>query len=390
MTTVLEKPVGRTDTHQSPSSHGTYADITDRWADYEYGRTEERLGVVATELATVRTTGRHTVLAMDETRQPGGNFKYNGMAAVIDKAIAECPDIDTFYIGTAGNAGAALVAAVRNRRKRAVIDAPSSLVDSKRDLMTSPASTVHAEHPSVEAATAAAGQRAEADSFGKFVHAYNDLDAIAGQGMVAHRAIRGLLARHREGRLDLSKDRVTFLLQRGGGSLLTAFACAVRQLKEQGVAGDNLRVYEVRPYESIERFDGLFVKAPGSYAESILRDDTYVHDTVYVDDVDAGQAMLEARRRFGRTYEPSGIAGLAAVQQLWNSEPPTTFVTVLSGANSSPAAYEHFTQAPGRHQKKLLTDLLGRSLDELLAQPYTPGQRWQPTPHYYGRTPATK
>jgi threonine dehydratase len=401
MTKVLENSTLLTDLRVANSSWDTYSELTSRWNEsYRPRVTEARLGVVATRLATFRQTGRHEVLTIDETDQPGGNFKFNGMAAVVDATLKNNPDVERFYIFSAGNAGAALVASISERNKRAtlagehnksvIVDTPRTLVLSKRNQLTGPNSTIYAVHDSIETAKVVSEMRAKNDDAGVFIHAYDNIDAIAGQGMVAHRAIQGLLARHQEGSLDITKDRITFLLQRGGGSLLTAFACAVQELKSRGIGGDNLQVVEVRPKESHERYDGLHVNEPGSYAKTVLDDPGFVQGTVHVSDVDTGRAMLDAHRRFGKQYEPSGLAGLAAVNSIWNSLPPTTFVTVLSGANSSPEAYKHFTGAPGCNQRAVLAGLESRSLKEVLQQQYDPYAEWQPTPHYYGRTPARR
>ncbi|HSH18584.1 MAG TPA: pyridoxal-phosphate dependent enzyme [Candidatus Saccharimonadales bacterium] len=393
-------------TTESLTADDTYGALLERWEDYTAGKTEEQLGITPTALEQVRTPGRHRLLVLDETGQPGNNFKYNGMAWALRRKLADDPSLRRLYIGSAGNAGAALVAAAFHHNSlsgndrlaaqdlEVVVDTPQSLVPAKRQLLEAPNSSVHAEHPSVEAATAKAMARAAEDERGMFVHAYDDLDAIAGQGMVAKRTLVSLLERGEQGSVDLRRQRIRLLVQRGGGSLLTGFACELRRLQERGDLGENVELHEVRPVESPDKYDGLNVSAPGSYAGSVLDDPRFVHGTVHVNDLDTGRAAHHmALHTGGRRFEPSGLAGVAAFKQLQTTEAePTVCVAVLSGANYSPEAYAYFRDAPRRNQAKLLGSFASRSLEELQNQGFDPDRHaaWQPTPHFYGRYPASR
>lgn len=397
MTTTLTAPrvhehPADTAAAQTVSSEDVCQEVTRRWADYEPGATEEYLGIVPTELEQVRVAGRHALLAMDETRQPGNNYKYNGIAVALDRKLAERATQDDkpvrrIHIGSAGNAGAAAVEAARRRGLWVVVQTPKSLVQSKRELLESENSEVHAVHDSVEASTDAAKTRASADEHGLFMHAYDDLDTIAGQGLVAKRAIASLLQRQELGRVDLQRERVAFLIQRGGGSLITGFACALQEAKKDGVFGDNVELYEVRPSESSDRYDGLRVKAPGKYAQAILDDPCYVNGTVCINDFDTGRAAGDAGRHFHKRFEPSGLAGVAAFEHLRDSSEPATFVTVLSGSNTTSEGYAYFADAPRRSQAATVRSFVSRTRRELLDVPYGAPSSQQLNPCDYGRQP---
>lgn len=372
MTAVLEKyPV----VQQAPSSHETFQSLKEAWSEYLPGQTEADLDLHYTQLEPLAGTGRHTVLALDETQQPGNNFKSNGMRWKIQRLMQQQSHLERLYIGSAGNAGAALASAGSAFGLDVIVDAPESLVSSKKALLNQYGSTVNAVHDSVEAATSAAAGRAAEDSLGAFVHPYDDIDAIAGQGMIGLRALEGLLTMQTSGQLDLQKDPVTFLVQRGGGSLLTGIACAVHEKKLQGLFGDNVRVTEVRPEESVHMYDGLNVVEAGTIARSVIEDREFVHDSISVNDEETGRAAQLLRRRYGPgiLFEPSAMIGVSAFQKLRAStEKPTTFVTVLSGSNTSREVFTQFLDVPYQKSQERLRHLGSRTLEELQAQPFDP------------------
>lgn len=392
MTVLAEAPVEQDVTEYTLDSQETFAAVQEAAGDYHPRQTEAELGLLYTKPEMLHDTGRHVLLTQDETVQPGGNYKSNGAFWKVAQVLRDWPEVPGFYVGSAGNAGAGVVAAASAVGKHVTVETPDTLVASKRALLETPLSTVHSEHASVEQATAAALARAEAEG-GVFIHPYDDLDMIAGQSMVGMRAVLGLLEQQDAEQLDLTRDPVTFLVQRGGGSLLTGVACAVYALKQAGLAGDNVRVLEVRPEESEDLYDGLKVAKPGHYAQSILDDSAFVQGTVYINDEATGRAANRLYKHYGKRFEPSGMAGVAAFEQLRANTPePTVFVTVLSGANTSDEAFQYFAETPARlnaARQEQVRHLGGRTLAELQAQTFDKNNsRMRLLQHAYGRYPA--
>ena len=388
------------------TANGTYSEILEHWSNYQPEITERQLGINPTQLDTVRLDrlrifGGHKLLVMDETVQPSNNFKYNGLSAALHHNLTEHPGLRKIYIGSAGNAGAALVAAAGfynnklefsgydSRRLEVVVETPTDLVEMKRTLLTSDFSAVNAVHASVEAATAVAKQKAEDDPDGIFIHAYDDPAAIAGQGFVAKRAFRSLLNMEAAGAINLSENRVKILIQRGGGSLLTGFACELYNLKQQGILGDTVQLYQVRPEESLQHYDGLRVTMPGSYAQTVIDDPEFVAGTIHIQDQHTSKAVHAMGHTYHKRFEPSGLAGIAGFYKEQAVDDPTIYVTVLSGANYSSKAYDYFKDLPRRKETEFLGSLTSREyVDVDTTTQLTSPQGLNPCT--YGRYPSSK
>jgi threonine dehydratase len=220
--------------------------------------------------------------------------------------------------------------------------------------------TIDASYDTVAEGVTTAQQLAEEDPTVAFLHPYNDPNGIAGQAMVGRRIVTGLLAQSAQGSLDLHKDPVVINVQVGGGSLLTGVACAVVEAKEAGLFGNNVYVQAVRPERKTdgtlnEKYDGLFVEEPGSYAQAILQDSRFVQSTTTVSEHDSGLAAHRLATALRKPIEPAGLAGAAAFeQQAPENTTPTVYVSIASGENVTPALYEHFRDEPRRHQNAII------------------------------------
>jgi threonine dehydratase len=325
-----------------------YEQVLTGMHDIDMRGLQAEMGVIATTLTEIPVNGRHRLLILDETVQPGNNFKYNGASYAVKRLVETQPDVREIVTGTAGNFGSAVAAAAQKLGLACHIKAPADLSDAKNIQMERYGAKLDTSYPDVLAAIAAAEQEAVVDPRVAFLHPFNDLNAIAGQAMVGQRIVNGLLQRQQESKLDLQADPVEILVQRGGGSLLTGVACAVKQLKDARVASENLQVCEVRPEFETDgqlnlKYDGLAVEAPGSYARIILDDPEFVQDKVEVSEVDTGHAALKMHWRLHKSYEPSGLAGVAAcLKAMATAKAPTTYVAVLSGANVTPERFRYF------------------------------------------------
>lgn len=327
-------------------------------SDYFYGS----LGVRATEAVEYPINGPHRYLVIDETLQDGKAFKTNGMAYAVAKAADDNPKLETVITSSAGNAAEAVAIAASRHNLEVIANVPKGVSPVKLARLEQRGVVVRPYFQSVEAGLADAASQAErSDGRMHFLHPYDDPDAIAGQAMVGRRILDSLLKQQAGGSLDLHRDPVVINVQVGGGSLLTGVACVMRRAKDLGLLGDNVRLQAVRPErktdgELNEKFDGLCVERLGSYAQTMWCDKRFVQHYDTVTELDAGQAAHRLAGFLGKCVEPAGLVGAAAYEKQ-TFDTPTVFVTIASGANVTPEAYDYFRGITRRHQLKILGDL---------------------------------
>ncbi len=165
-----------------------------------------------------------------------------------------------------------------------------------------------------------------------FVHPFDDLDVIAGQGTIALEM------------LDQQPDLDTLVVAVGGGGLISGIATAARALK----AGlDIVGVQSARFPAMVNAIkgtaheqgissiaDGIAVGQPGIITQGIVR--RLVDDMVLVDEGDIEQAIVMLLEIEKTLVEGAGAAGLAALLK-----DPTRFAgrkvgLVLCGGNIDP------------------------------------------------------
>lgn len=184
---------------------------------------------------------------------------------------------------------------------------------------------------SYDAASAAATEEAEKD--GRiFVHPYDDLEVMGGQGTLADEVVMS-----GQGPFDVA------LLQIGGGGMAAAAACWLKRqypgikiigVETEGQACMSAAVAAGEPValDKVDIFcDGTAVKKAGKLTFALCRElvDEYV--TVTNDDVCwAVQRIWEANRI---AVETSGAMGVAAALKLGEQLRGQTVLAVLSGAN---------------------------------------------------------
>jgi threonine dehydratase len=334
----------------------SYADVADVAAERIADLTEkamangdqlEAMGVVQPGLEEVETHGPHELWVIDQTEQLTGAFKYNGAANAALEA-AKDPDVHRIYAASAGNWGAGLAEAGPRLGLDVIISGPEDLSPVKEAAMTDRGATVIKTFPNVVEAAQTTEQWAEADPNGIFLHPFNNENGVGGQGLVGAQAVSELHKQQEAGKIDLMSDRLVILVPQGGGSLIAGVAVAVQQERAARRMGDNVEVVAVRPELDEEDFpnrlfDGLAVKEPGSMTAPIIESERYVQDTVTVTEQSAGRAALRLAAVRGVEYEPSGLAGVAAYEQLApaNHDRPTTYLTILSGKNVAPDRYAY-------------------------------------------------
>lgn len=162
-----------------------------------------------------------------------------------------------------------------------------------------------------------------------FVHPFDDIDVIAGQGTIALEI------------LEEHPDTDILLVPVGGGGLISGIAYAAKQIKP------SIKVYGVEPVGaramqlSLEKnrlfeldivntiAEGVAVKKPGALAFEIIP--KYVDDILIVDDYDIMEAFLLLLERHKLIAEAAGVLPLAGLKKL--KEKDKKVVSVISGGN---------------------------------------------------------
>ena len=169
----------------------------------------------------------------------------------------------------------------------------------------------------------------EKDQGAVFLHPFNDINVIYGQGTIGLEIIEDL------------KNFDVVICPIGGGGLLSGISLALKEfnpnIKIIGVqaAGANAMEQsflkgELTPLPSVSTIaDGIAVKSPGDLTFSIIKD--YVDEVVTVTDeeiVDAFLALIEKQKLVA---EASGAVSLAALSKLNIKD--KNVVCIISGGN---------------------------------------------------------
>ncbi|WZL72971.1 threonine ammonia-lyase [Clostridiaceae bacterium 35-E11] len=175
----------------------------------------------------------------------------------------------------------------------------------------------------------AEAQRLEKKKGYYFVHPFDDLDVIEGQGTIGLEILEEL------------QDADCILVPVGGGGIISGIALAAKTLKPDikviGVepegakamklSMDQNRLVHLDAVSTIA--DGVAVKKPGDLTFSIIKD--YVDEMIVVSDfdiMDASLLLLEKHKLIG---ENAGVLSLAALKKM--QEKNKKVVSVVSGGN---------------------------------------------------------
>jgi threonine dehydratase len=308
--------------------------------------------------------GRPLVLKC-EYLQRTGSFKVRGAY----NCIASLPAGTPVVTASAGNHAQGVALAATERGLRATVFMPETASLPKVQATRDYGAEVVLGGASYEDASAAA--HAHADRTGaRYVHAFDDLLVIAGQGTVG---------------LELAEqapEAETFVVPVGGGGLAGGVGAALKALRPGcrvvgvepvGAADMELALAAGRPV-TLERVDtiadGIAVKQVSPL--TLAHAQAFVDDIVTVDDEQISRALILLLERAKAVVEPSGAAALAAVLTgRVGGEPGSPVAAILSGGNIDSALLtrliHHGLEAAGRHLlvRVVLEDRPG-SLHDLL------------------------
>jgi threonine dehydratase len=282
-------------------------------------------------LPSVTLTARfeREVVLKAESLQRTGSFKIRGALNKLAALGDDCANGVT--AGSAGNHAWALAQAAHVRGVSCEVFMPVEAPLSKAEGCSTLGAVVHRGGTSVEECVAAAKARAHEAGM-VFVHPFDDLDVIAGQGTLGLELLEDVA--------DVAKVIVPV----GGGGLASGVAIAMKSARPEveivGVQVDTVAAYpeSLRRGEAIEVpaaltiADGIAVKRPGELTLGLIQH--WLDDMVVVPEDAVADAMVMLMEKARLVVEGAGAVGVAAL--LGGQTAPAahgTTVVVLSGGN---------------------------------------------------------
>jgi len=271
-----------------------------------------------------------TVVLKAENLQRTGSFKVRGalakLAALGPEGVAA-----GVVAGSAGNHALSLAYAARLRGVRCEVFMPGDAPLRKLEAAAAQGAVVHAGGGSVDECLERALEHAGRTG-GAFVHPFDDLDVIAGQGTL------GLEL------LDDLPDLALVVVPLGGGGLASGVAAAVHAARpEVEVVG--VQIASCAPFpESLRRrepieaataltiADGIAVKRPGELTLRLV--EHLLAGVTVVGEDETAEAMVFLLERARLVVEGAGAVAVAALLGGHVAPAPRgTTVAVLSGGN---------------------------------------------------------
>lgn len=270
-----------------------------------------------------------------ENLQRAGSFKVRGAYVRMAKLSPEEKNRGV-VAASAGNHAQGVAVAAKSLGIKARIYMPLGVALPKLAATRGHGAEVVLHGHNVDEALAEAKRYAD-ETGAVFVHPFDDVDVVAGQGTV------GLEILEQLPQVD------TILMGVGGGGLLAGVAVAVkarakelgREIRIIGVQAENAAAYPpslaadaLVPLKRLSTMaDGIAVGRPGQLPFSIIRE--LVDDVVTVSEDALARALIFLLERAKMVVEPAGAVGVAALMEGKIENPGTTAV-VLSGGNIDP------------------------------------------------------
>jgi len=268
----------------------------------EIERARERLEGVArvTPVFPSETLSRlagRPVRLKAENLQRTGSFKIRGAYVKLSSLEPEHREAGV-VAASAGNHGQAVAWAARELGAEARIFMPQDSPMAKVDATRNYGAEVELTGPAFEETLATALAYVE-ETGATFVHPYEDLHVMSGQGTIG---------------LELSEqveELETVVIPIGGGGLASGISLALRAVRP-GLRLVGVQAAGTRPGGSGYTIaDGIAVKEPGELTMSIL--DETLDDIVVVEDEQIAEAIVLLVERTKLVVEGAGAASVAAI-----------------------------------------------------------------------------
>jgi threonine dehydratase len=246
-----------------------------------------------------------------ENLQRTGAFKIRGAVNKLSTLSAAEREAGV-VAASAGNHGQAVAWAARELGVHARIYVPLDAPMAKVEACKNYGAVTELSGTDFEDALAAALEDVEKTG-ATFIHPYEDLLVIAGQGTIGLELV------------EQAPDLETVLIPIGGGGLALGIAIALRALRP------DVRIVGVRAgVDGYTIADGIAVKVPSDFTMPLLED--LLDDIVAVSDEEISEAIVLLLERVKLVVEGAGAVGVAALLagRAGGSGPA---VAVLSGGN---------------------------------------------------------
>lgn len=296
-------------------------------------------GIIAkTPVESSRALGRQVgsdVYLKCENLQRAGSFKVRGAYVRMAK-LSAADRARGVVAASAGNHAQGVAVAAKSLGISARIYMPLGVALPKLAATREHGAEVVLHGHNVDEALAEAQRYADATG-AVFVHPFDNVDVVAGQGTIGLEII------------DQIPNVDTVLMGVGGGGLLAGVAVAIkarakelgREIRIIGVQAENAAAYPpslaadaLVPLKRVSTMaDGIAVGRPGQLPFSIIRE--LVDDVVTVSEDSLARALIFLLERAKMVVEPAGAVGVAALMD-GKIENPGTTVVVLTGGNIDP------------------------------------------------------
>jgi threonine dehydratase len=306
-----------------------------------------RTPVLSTRTISERAGG--VVALKAENLQRTGSFKIRGVAAKLAALGDRCAA--GVVTASAGNHAQSLAAGARARGVSCEVFVPSDAPLAKVEAARGQGAIVNIGGASVDECLQLANARATEGGLA-FVHPFDDLDIVAGQGSLGLELLEDV------------PDLARVVVPVGGGGLCAGIAIAIKSARPD-VEVIGVQAAACAPYpESLRRgepvpvtsaltiADGIAVKRPGTLTLPLLQE--WTDGIVVVSEDETAAAMVVLMERCKLVVEGAGAVGVAAVLggRVEAAREGTT-VVVLSGGNVdagllATVARRHETQAGRR------------------------------------------
>lgn len=262
-----------------------------------------------------------------ENLQRTGAFKIRGAYNKIAK-LSEAEKAKGLITASAGNHAQGVAYAAQAMDAKAIIVMPTTTPLIKIERTKSYGAEVVLAGNCYDQAYMAAVRMAEENDY-VFVHPFNDLDVIEGQGTIAIEI------------LDELRDCDVIFCPIGGGGLISGVAVCAKMINPQikiiGVEPEgaasmvcSIRDGHVTCLDEVSTIaDGAAVAEPGSYNYELVN--TYVDEIVTVSDFEIMKAFIDVLEGHKLIGESAGLLSIAALSKL--DLQGQKVVCILSGGN---------------------------------------------------------
>ena len=307
-------------------------------ADVEQARELLQEIIALTPIESSRALGRMTgseVFLKCENLQRAGSFKVRGAYVRMARLSPE-ERARGVVAASAGNHAQGVAVAAKELGIKARIYMPVGVALPKLAATRGHGAEVVLHGYNVDESLAEAERYAN-ETGAVFVHPFNNVDVVAGQGTI------GLEILEQVPNVD------TIIMGVGGGGLLAGVAVAVkarakelgRDIRVIGVQAENAAAYPpslaadaLVPLKKVSTMaDGIAVGRPGQLPFSIIRE--LVDDVITVSEDSLARALIFLLERSKMVVEPAGAVGVAALMDGKIENPGTTAV-ILTGGNIDP------------------------------------------------------